>query len=48
MAFELHKFPWEVEELPCDEYDRIITYMKWRNDQEKAAQKKANKKGGRK
>jgi hypothetical protein len=44
VAEMLGKFPHEVEELPCDEFDNILLFMRYRTEEQKKASKKANAK----
>ena len=32
---ELGKFPYELDNLPVEEYDRLLVYCAWRNKEEK-------------
>lgn len=36
----LHKFVYEIQELPCDEYDKWFSYFEYKAKQEKKARKK--------
>jgi hypothetical protein len=40
----LHKFPHEVEEISCEEFDDILLYMRYKQEEEKKAMKKASSK----
>ena len=31
MSHELGKFPYELEDLPVDEYDRLLVYFAWKH-----------------
>lgn len=43
----LGKFPHEVEEIPCEEFDNILFYMQYKVDEQKKQMKKSSRKGGR-
>lgn len=43
----LHKFVWEIDELPTHEFDDWMDYLDWKHEQEKKAQKKAGNKQGK-
>lgn len=47
IAIELGKFPYEVEALPCDEYDRLMAYYLWKNKEHEKQQKKSKRNRGR-
>lgn len=44
MAENLHKFVYEIEEMPADEYDDWFAYFDWKAKEEKKAQEKAQRK----
>ena len=37
------RFPYELEALPVDEYDRLLAWYSWRNKGEKTQQQEDNK-----
>jgi hypothetical protein len=40
----LKKFPHEVEEISCEEFDNILLYMQYKGEEEEKAMQKAQKK----
>jgi len=44
MSHELGKFPYELDDLPVDEYDRLLVYFAWKHKEEQKQAKKTKTK----